>query len=67
MSCPVCGGSGFVFLLPRGVNAFLLRIEQIERLSQRVPCAACYTDRVAESERLKKSVSVLCTVARRPD
>ena len=38
MNCPDCGGRGFVFRLPSGVNAFLLRIEQIERLTRRLPC-----------------------------
>ena len=38
MKCPDCGGKGFVFGLPLGVNAFLLRMPQLERSLQRKPC-----------------------------
>lgn len=38
MNCPDCGGHGFVFRLPRGVNAFLLRMPQLERSLKRKPC-----------------------------
>jgi hypothetical protein len=41
MICQDCGGHGYKFQLPRGVNAFLLRMEQLERQMRKVPCWSC--------------------------
>ena len=55
MNCPDCGGYGFVFGLPSGTNAFLLRIEQIERLTRRLPCpnSDCHAGQVRRRDGIR--------------
>lgn len=41
MICEVCGGRGWVFRLPHGMNPFEMRLPGIEKAMQRVPCPDC--------------------------
>lgn len=37
--CTRCGGSGFYYLAPKGVNTFLVRIEQLAKMLRKVECS----------------------------
>lgn len=41
MICPECHGTGCIFSLPAGVNAFEMRLPALANAMQRVPCRAC--------------------------
>jgi len=40
--CKDCSGRGWAWQLPNGMNAFAMRIEDIQMHSRRVNCFACH-------------------------